>query len=273
MSTLESVFIKEFKRNIRSTQIVKDIYSIPLPQEIKDWNVSGSDQFLIKGISNEAGGLYKFLNGSIVNKMPSGYSPAKRKIDLVSRSFVRDENNRYVYEDVKIPTGSIVVISNENLKLPFGYSTNEKGFGYIDYVLNGKDKEYLYYIPKKYLYLTNQTALVLSVKNMKNFSGSGYVTWKSGVIFLHIIPYKPNVKYVGTKILKTGHTLNYSDEVKTIVDYWINNDIIPNIPLCETAEQGNLVLKETAVGYDFYEPVEEFSLGEKEIYGSSKEGD
>ena len=271
MSTLEKNLIKEFKRNIRSRRVSKNIYNIDLPEDVKKWKVSGTDVFLIKGISEEAGGLYCRLNGTLASKIPSGFVPAKRKIDLVTKSFVRDENNRFVYEDIKIPTGSIVVISKVNLDLPYRYKSNEEGFGYIDFISNGKDREYLYYIPKKYVYLTHQTALALSVKNMKNFTGSGYVTWDSGVIYLHVIPYKPNAKYVGTKILKTGHTLNYAKEITSIVDYWVEKDIVPNIVLCNTEESGNLVLKETSVGYDTYNPVEEFSLADVEIYGSDSQ--
>ena len=269
MSTLEKVFIKEFKRNIRSRGVTKNIYNIPLPFDVKLWKVSGSEVFMIKGVSDEAGGLYCSLNNTLASKVPQGFISARRKIDMVSKSFVKDDNGRYIYEDVKIPTGSIVVISKVQLNLPFGYKANEDGFGYIDFITNGVDREYLYYIPKKYVYLTHQTALALSVKNMKNYSGSGYVTWDSGVIYLHVIPYKPNAKYVGTKILKTGHTLNYSEEVKCIVDFWIKNNIVPDIVLCNTETEGNLVLKPTSVGYDTYNNVEDASLGDTDIYGDS----
>jgi len=270
MSSLEKVFIKEFKRNIRSAKVNKNIYNVPLPEEIKEWGISGGEVFAIKGISSEAGGLFANLNKTLVKKLPKGMVASKRKTDLVTRNFVKDSNGRFVYEDVKIPQGSIVVLSSVNLNLPYKYKPNEEGFGYIDFVMNGLSKEFLYYVPKKYLYQTNQTALALSVKNMKNFFGMGYVSWKFGTIYLHIIPYKPNQQYVGTKILKTSHRLNYEKEVKTIVDYWIANDIIPNIALCNTIDEGNLILKSTSKGYDSYEPIEELSLGEKELYGSSE---
>lgn len=269
MASLEKVFIKEFKRNIRSARVNKNIYNVPLPKEVENWNVSGGDIYAIKGISSEGAGLYSNLNKTLVKKLPKGMVASKRKIDLVTRNFVKDSNGRFIYEDVKIPQGSIVVLSRVNLNLPYKYKVEEDGFGYIDFVLNGSTKEFLYYVPKKYLYHTYQTALALSVKNMKNFFGMGYLSWRFGTIYLHIIPYKPNQQYVGTKILKTSHKINYEKEVKTIVDYWINNDIIPNISLCNTLEEGNLVMKETSRGFDSYEPIDELSLDEKEIYGSA----
>ena len=268
MATLESIFIKEFKRNMRASQVTKNIYDVPLPKESKNWEVSGSELYAVKGISASAG-LYKGLNKTLVKKLPKNVVASKRKVDLVTRDFVRDANNRFVYEDVKIPTGSMVVISKTNLNLPYKYQVDEGGFGYIDYVTNGVTREYMYYIPKKYLYQTHQTALALSVKNMKNYMGMGYLSWKFGTIFLHIIPYKPNQSYVGSKILKTSLGLNYNKEVKGIVDYWIANSIIPNISLCDTDEQGNLVVKETIRGYEEYNSMEELSVGDKEIYGES----
>ena len=268
MSSLEKIFIKEFKRNIRSLPMYRNIYKVPLPDEVNKWSVSGSDVIAIKGIPKEAG-LYVNLNRSLAKRIPSGVVVQKRKIDLVNRNFAKDKNGKFIYEDIKIPSGSMIVSSSVNLNLPYGYKVKIEGFGYIDFIMNGLNKEFLYFIPKRYLYLTNQTALALSVKNMKNFYGKGYLTWKFGTIYLHIIPYKHTRSYVGTKILKTSHKLNYEKEVKLIVDYWLFNDIIPNIALCNTIDEGNLVLKDTPRGYEDYEVVEELSLGEKEIYGDS----
>ena len=273
MANLEEVFIKEFKRNIRSFSISKNIYEVPLPEESRNWGISGEDMYGVRGISSEAGGLYTKLNKSLVKKFPTGIPVRRRKVDLVNRGFARDSKGAFIYEDVKIPQGSVVIISSINLNLPYKYKSKECGFGYIDFILNGLNKEYLYYVPKKYLYVTNQTALALSVKNMKNFFGMGYVTWKFGTVYLHVIPYNPSRKYVGTKILKTSHTLNYEKDVKAIVDYWVASGIIPNIALCNTISEGNLVLKQTSRGYDSYIPVEEFSLVDKEIYMTSSKSD
>lgn len=267
MSTLERVFVQEFKKSIRYGGVVKNIFDIPLPSEVSGWNVSGCDLFAIKGIDSGVSGLFSGLNGSLVRKLPKNVAVARRKIDIVKRDFARDENGRFIYEDVSVPTGSMVVVSEVNLSLPFRYKCEDKGFGYIDFVINGKKKEFLYYVPKTYLYAVHQTALALSVKNMKNFSGKGYQTWSNGVIYLHVIPYNTGKSYVGSKILKTGYSLNYGKEVRSIIDYWMEKRVIPNISLCNTVEYGNLVLKDTVQGYDSYVPVEELSLGDKIMFG------
>ena len=270
MASLESVFIKEFNRSIRMQNIHKNIYDVPLPDSVKSWNVSGSDVFAIKGISSSAG-LYQGLNKTLAKKLPQGMVASKRRVDLVTRDFVKDENGRFVYDDIKVPNGSMVIVSGKQLELPYKYSCDEKGFSYIDFVENKGIREYMYCVPKKYLYKVNQTALALSVKNMKNFKGMGYQSWHYGVIFLHVIPYKPGVKYTGSKILKTGIGLGYSSDIVEIVDFWNKEGVIPYLPYCNTDTQGNLVTKPTETGYDEYIPVEELSLGDREIYGSSVE--
>ena len=119
------------------------------------------------------------------------------------------------------------------------------------------------------MYKINQTALALSVTNMKNYAGCGYVTWDHGVIFLHVIPYNPNSSYKGSIILKTGYSLNYNPEIHALLNYWQNVcNLIPKIELCALSDGSNLALRETTVGYDSYNPVENLSLGDKEIYGA-----
>lgn len=270
MPTLEDIFIKEFKKSTSNSYVTKDIYKVPLPEQCKDWEVSGCDLFFVNGINEDKSGLFYGLNGELVKKLPKNTSAARRKIDLVSRDFVRDSNNRFIYEDVKIPSDSTVVVSSKNLNLPYGYTSIDKGFGYIDFVTSGKFREYIYYVPKTYIYKTSQTALALSVKDMKNFAGMGYVSWKFGLIYLHIVPYKPNMQYVGTKILKTSLSTDYNDDIRSLVDYWIRVGVIPNIGLCKVAD-GNLALKPTIRGYDYYEPIDEISLGDKVLYGMQEE--
>lgn len=107
---------------------------------------------------------------------------------------------------------------------------------------------------------------------MKNYAGMGYRTWRSGVIYLHIIPYRPGSMYVGSKILKTGTSLNYSENIKSILNFWLLRNVIPNITLC-TVGDDNLVMKPTEVGYSDFVPYDVLSLGDREIYGSSEEGD
>lgn len=273
--TLEDVFVSEYRKAVANVGY-KDIYKIPLPQPCNDWSVSGTDEFAVKGITLEH---YSDLNKTLVRKVPKGYVVRRRVIDKATRNYKRDESGSYVFEDVAVPTGSMVVISKRNLKIPYkDYAKHNMsakdptyGYGYVDFVQKNGEVEFLYIVPKTCLYLVHQTALALSVKNMKNYSGSGYVTWDSGVVYLHVIPYNPSAQYVGSRILKTGHTLDYSAEVKLILDFWQQSGVIPNIQLCSLSDGTNLALKGTSVGYEGYIPVDDLAIGDKEIYGAEEE--
>lgn len=275
--TLEDIFVGEFRKSTSNVGY-KDIFKILLPQECNDWSVSGTDEFLVKGIKLNT---YAGLNQKLVRRLPRGTVARKRVIDKATRTYKRDtKSGDYLYEEVEVPTGSMVVVSKVNLEVPYKdyakhtVSTKDPnyGFGYIDFVQKKGSVEYLYIIPKIYLYLVHQTALVLSVKNMKNFSGMGYVTWTNGVIYLHVVPYSPTAQYIGSRVLKTGHGVNYDKDIQTILNFWQQSCIIPNISLCSLSSGGNLVLKPTAVGYDEYIPVDDLAIGDKEVYGSELEG-
>lgn len=264
MRNLEELFIKEFKSNVKTIGS-KDIYSISLPESVKSWEISGTELYAVKDIDDE---YYGKLNKSIVKRLPNGMEVKRREIDKATRSFAKDADGNFIYSKVTIPSGSIVVISEKSIGLPFKYK--KEGYGYVDFVQKGEVIEYLYILPKTVLYKVNQTALAISVKNMKNFKGMGYLTWKHGVIFIHVIPYNPKAQYVGSKILKTGVTLNYSAEISEIVCHWIQQDVVPDLSLCNLMLGENIALKPTIVGYVEYEPVEILSLGDKELYGANE---
>lgn len=265
MRNLEECFVREFKREIRLLGN-KDIYSVPLPDEVKSWKVSGTEQYRVFGIDEE---YFSNLNDTIVNRIPKGFEVKRRVIDKVHRSYKKDNDGNYVYEKYVIPSGSTAVTSKVNLSLPYKtYLNPPKGFGYVDFV-EGKDGvSFIYVIPNDYLYKINQTALAVSVKNMKNYQGIGYLTWDSGVIYLHIIPYNPNSQYIGTKILKTGMSLDYIKDMHTISDYWENVGFMPKIKFCALQTGENLALKPTITGYSEYNPVESICIGSKELYGA-----
>lgn len=266
--TLEDLFIREFRSAVSNVGY-KDIYKVPIPQICDSWSVSGTELYAVKGIQ---GSNYAFLNKTIVKRLPRDAVAKRRVIDKATRSYAI-EDGKFKYEDYQVPTGSIVVLSTVNIGLSYKeYRRPTKdGYGYIDFVQRGNVVEYMYVLPKKVLYKVNQTALALSVKNMKNYSGSGYMTWDMGMIFLHVIPYKPNSKYEGTRILKTGYWTDYSSDIKNITDYWQQIGVIPNIALCSISDGTNLAVKGTIVGYDSYVPVESLALSDKEVYGSNSE--
>lgn len=267
MKTLESEFVKEFKNTVMVVD--KDVYNIPLPAEVKTWSVSKTELYAVKGITEEP---YTQLNRTIVSKLPSGYTAKRRVIDKSTRGFKIGSDGKYVYEDYKVPAGCEVVISKVKLGVSYkNYLDMNSQYGFVDFTKNG---EYMYVLPDTVLYRVNQTALALSNKSMKGFTGHSVVTWKHGTLFLYIVPYKPKTSYVGTSIIKTGYTIDYSREIKQILDYWQSIGFIPNISLCELRELGNslekepnLCLRSVRIGYPEYVPVSLLAKGDERVYG------
>lgn len=273
MGTLEGEFLKEFRQSVGNVGY-KDIYKIKLPEEVNSWHVSETDLFMVKGIPENS--PFASLNGENVRRLPRGTVAKRRRIDKVTRSYAKDEEGNFVYDEYPVPVGSIVVLSNKDLKISYRvYVKPPEGYGYIDFVRSNKDSkiEYMYVLPKTVLYKINETALALSVKNMKNYSGMGYTTWNNGVIYLHVIPYKPNSQYIGSKILCTKQSTDYAEEIKNILKFWQDNGIIPVLPLCRLEDGSNCALKPTMVGYEEYDPVDILAYGDKEVYGSESGND
>lgn len=263
VTNLESEFIKDFHREVVKSTI-KNIMNVPLPPQAKEWVVKKEEPLFVKGIEDD---FYKGLNSSLVWRLPKNTVVKKRKISKEMRNFQRDSNGNFIYDDVKIPNKSMVCISEISLGLPYGYRA--ENFGYVDYTIDKGVKKFLYIIPRVYLYPVHQTALVVSVKNMNHLEGMAYKTWRMGTIYLHIIPYKPNNSYTGSRILLTKTTdISYSEEINTIVKYWESVGFIPNIQVCETSS-GNLVSSFLDSGCEDFTQVDELSLGDVEIYGAN----
>lgn len=246
----------------------KDIYSFPLPEISKDWEVSGCELYRVEGIEHD---LFKDLNNKVVKGLPKGYSVKRRKINKVTRGFLTNDEGEYEYEDFVVPSGSLVVRSKRSLDLPYSiYVKPEDGFGYIDFTETDGEKEFLYVIPKEYLYQVNQTALAISVKDMKNYSGMGFKTWTMGYVYIHVIPYKHTLTYTGTRILKTGVGLQYNAEIQAILDIWQHAGVIPSIAMCGLEDGTNLCTKPTVTGYSDYSPSEFVPINHMDVYGSEE---
>lgn len=237
------------------------------------WERSKNAKVLVKGIPRMGvPGLFSDLNSTIVDILPKGKKVLKRKVDLVTRSFMRDKNQGYVYDNYTVPSGSVVVATKFNLHLRWNTKYSD-GFSFIDFE-DTREGRYMYYIiPKKYLYRVNQTALVVSVKNMKSYSGMGYRSYRNGVVFLHIIPYTPSREYIGSRVLKTKMGLDYSKEIEAIVGFWESVGFIPRVGYCFLEDGNNLVLKKTNSDLVSYKAVEMLSLEEEGLYNKNTEVD
>ena len=263
--SLENLFEAEFKRATAISSRYKNIYEIEIPSGIG--KESKKEAYLIKGVTDKD---FMFLNGMTAYKFPSNFALKRRSIDKRTRKFARGEDGKFKYESFSVPQGSMVVIADVGSQdIPFERFVHfTGGFGFVDFKKGPNSTDYIYIVPKANLYGASQTALAMSVKHMKNYSGMGYVTWDNGVIYLHVIPYRPGRKYVGTRILKTkiGTTV-YSREISEIISFWESKGIVPALGACVMADGTNIALRPTEVGYDGFSPYDLLAVGDKELYG------
>lgn len=264
MSTLEMNFIREFRYALRNRKISKNINEVPLPK--LNWVVNEYDMFYIKGISDK---VFSELNGKYVIDL-KGMIVKKKVYDLVTRSFKKDKEGNFIYEDVEVPRDSRVISTKVKLQVPYGYRS-DKGFSYVDTVKRKDCIYFIYTIPNTYLHKVNQTALAISTRKLNNYEGKLFRTWNCGAIGIYVIPYKPNRKYIGTRILATGTSLNYSDYITAILNYWQSEEVnfIPNIMLSET-KMGNLTINDIAPTENMYYPYETLSLKDKEVFNDEE---
>lgn len=205
--------------------------------------------------------------------LPRGTKVSRRVIDKVTRSYKKDDIGNFLVEDYVIPSGSMVVLSSVKLGIPFNaYLRPSEGFGYVDFI-RSKDGsvEYLYVVPKKYLYRAHQTALAVSVSNnLRCYEGKGFQSWKNGVVFIKIIPYSPNRSFKDSKILKTGIGLNYSKECQKLLKLWVESGFIPNPSDCILDSDGsNIALTICNPMSEGYIPFDVIPVGEKELYSNN----
>lgn len=208
---------------------------IPLPQQSVGWNVDSTHLYRVKGIDSSLDEFYSLLNESTVKPLPKGTVAKRRVVDKVTRGFKKNSDDSFIYEDYPVPTGSMVVVSNICINLPYSrYMKDKEGFGYVDFVQTPIGRGYLYVLPKEYLYRVHQTALVISTKkNLLNLESKGFVLWSGGKFYVHIIPYKPGATYIATRILKTGVGLGtFKKEFAELLNFWIVNKVMVNPADC-----------------------------------------
>lgn len=236
MRNLETEFVKEMRDNLPKVG-EKSIYDIPLPMSAKGWNVNENVLYGVQGITEPE---FDKLNKTIVMEYPKGMSLVRKKIDRRTRKFMRDSEGNFVTEPVTVPKNSKAIMSEINLLLRYKHEVQDRSFEYVD-VINIKGKIlYIYLVSTKNLYRVSQTALAMSVRKLKCYSGASYKTWKYGLITLAVIPYKPGAKYEGTKILATGVGLNYNEQITEVLTYWQAMDVIPNMRLSQLIDGGSV---------------------------------
>lgn len=260
MLNLEESFKREFRKYVSANVGYKDVFSIPLPKKCDGWFISKGNEVVINNIEEP---YYSYLNECREAYLfPKGVKLEKRKIDKVNRVFLEEK------EAVTVPSSSLAVLSDVNIKLPFRYKSKEDGFAFVDTMkLQGK-VFYIYVIPKKYLYRVNVCALTLSVNKPRCFYGYSVKTWKHGLLTLAVVPYKHGKDLIGTKVLETKRSLDFKVELGEIIKFWEEQKLIPNVVMSNLLleQDVNLTIRKLTSSFNEfgYDAVDFESIEEKE---------
>ena len=239
MASLDEIFYKEFNQmmyGLKGMNGVLSIGDIPLPPDAKGkFLVEKHNKVAVNGITDE---YYKKLNGSEAMLWSNG-ALERRKFDYKG-NFMKGDDGNILKESVTLPQGCGAIISDIKLGVPVKYSSEEK-FNYVDYTdvrLGNYIKRYfLYIVPKTYLYMMQQTALVLSWNKLQRFYSGAKIALQNGsFMYMFIIPYKPSSVQKNYRILHCKTTDDYSTEIKMLLDYWIKAGVMFNPNCCAMSE-------------------------------------
>lgn len=238
MPSLDEIFYKEFNQMLSQRKAqsgVLNLYELGVPVEVSRGSISLNDKVYIDGINDK---YYSKLDTTeaILLSRPS---LSRRKFDYKGEFIKKD--GKYVLEEVDVHSGCVAILSDEKLGVPLKYKP-EENFVYVD-VMN-KEKEdgtrvikYIYILPKKYCYKLNQVALVISVNKLRvYYSGISMALQNGNVIYLYTIPYKPSKAERSYRCLGTKTSLDFSEELTALKDFWLKNGVIFPSELCELSE-------------------------------------
>jgi len=200
----------------------------------RDYDISTREKVVIKGIVED---YYNVLNDSEAMIWSHG-KLSKRKFDYKGE-FIKDDNGHYITEEVVLPHECVAVMSDLKIGVPTKFISKEK-FGYVDFVQRkrkdgSKELKYIYIIPRDYCYKLNQTALVLSLTKLRSYYAGSSVALQNGyILYMYVIPYKPTSKrFKNYLIVKTKTSVDYSDEINELVQYWNSRGYLFDYEMCQ----------------------------------------
>ena len=246
---------KEFKQYVRMNYrgwAVKDLSLKPM-NDIPAKDGKPTQFFMVKGIQDER---YSRLNGTVVEGYTANRLPQPVLAEY-SHTPLRNKEGRVRYEYSDRPANSMPVLSKQNLILPYGYTPTEPG---LKYSMHFETGQYGYYLPEKYLYKINLTALVISGRNnVKSYYGQSLLTFEMGTIFIGVVPFSGRVDYVNTVVLGVEPDDNWEKEIQLLPGALVGMGVIPvpgALDGCETPVS-NLDMQ--------YRRVEELSVGDQKL--------
>jgi len=250
----ERHFANEFKELMAEfrSQTSLNIRNLPIPFK-KPVLV---ENLFVQGIEDEK---YQILNNEYV---------IQRSKNSIKRYIYRNNGEIKGETTYTAKEGNLLVVTKENLRLPFRYVPSDSALEYVDYRVKDGERSFIYSVPKKYLYRTQQSALILCQNPKKSHYGGMQITLTNGhSVYVYIVPLRSVRETEGNIPLATKAGVDYSRELGILNDYWLKMGVIFNRELLELKTP---VRDVTNLGYRVIEPttafvgIDEFSLAERE---------
>lgn len=241
--TLDTLFNREFKElmNALAYQCTQpSLEKFPVPFEFSQ---VGTNAIYVQDISEP---YYDKLNGSycLLNKDEL----KRRKYDYLGE-FMQNEDGSLIYEDVKVPQGSVAIISQTNIAIPYeDMEKSSDGFEYVDFLEKNGNSFYIYIVPKENCYRCNRTSLVLSwSRQSKFYSGLKIATCMGKYMFMQVIPRSVDKDYQTFRVICSKYSVDYSKEIHQLSEYWVQNKIVFDKDKCAFEDPTSYTVDNLAV--------------------------
>lgn len=238
--TLDEIFVREFNKMMNELKAAHgyiNLTDIALPESLNSEMIrSNKDIVIIGKIDDE---YYSKLSGTTPYLWGRGQL-MRRAYDYRGEYIIKD--GKHVWKEVTCPSECVAVVSDISIGVPTSHKPNDR-LEYVDMISrktpNGVEKKYVYIIPKKYCYKVNQTALVLSWNKLRVYYSGIRVALQSGhMLYMYIIPHKPTSSVAHNyRVIMTKPSNDYANELVSIRDYWVENNIIFNPAQCVLSDQ------------------------------------
>lgn len=254
VATYDNIFNREFKdmMNSRKAHITGFALStIPLP-DFKSVTPSNSTFYtgaktrkvaLVKGVTEP---FFERLNNTEVELV--GRAKLYKRQVLSDGSFRKDNNNKYVADEVTVPHTSVAVLSPISIGLKRFKEDSRgsqiehrpsEGYKYVDYVETKEGRKYIYIVPKQLVFRLTLVALMLTHHRHRNFYHGTKIALQNGhYIYLYTAPYTYR-ENTGAYILGLKASTNFDTEVKQLLDFWQKTKVMFPIQDTQLKEQIN----------------------------------
>lgn len=250
----ERQFAKEFTMlmTVLKAKTRINIQDIPVPFETPEL----TQKVIIRGIEDKK---YSILNGRIVDR---------RKNNSIERDIYNNDGTIKGKQNYRAKEGNLLIVTEENLRLPFRYTPSDSGLEYVDYRMERNKRVFIYSVPKKYLYRLQQTVLVMSLNRRQAHLGGIRITLTNGhPMYLYVMSGVTLRMSEGVVPIASKAGVDYGKELGIIQKLWLDKGIIFNKSELNLTQpyQGEMNL-----GYKVFDPVttykgeDEFSIEERE---------